>query len=78
MTTTIQINERGTLTIPKILRKRLGFEGGGLVLVEESGDGLVIRPAVTFPYEIYSNERIAEFDKEDEELNRHLKKKEQR
>lgn len=75
MTATIQINQRGTLTLPKELRKRLGLEKGGIVMAEESNDGVVLKPAVAFPVELYSESRIKEFAKEDEKLLAHLKKK---
>lgn len=75
MTATIQINQRGTLTLPKELRKRLGLEKGGVVIAEESSDGVILKPAVAFPIEMYSDSRIKDFEKEDEKLMVHLKKK---
>ncbi len=75
MLTAIQMNQRGTLTLPKGLRKRLGLEKGGMVMAEESAEGIVLKPAVAFPIEIYSDGRIAEFEKEEEKLARRLKKR---
>jgi len=75
MTTTIQINTRGTLTLPKPMRQALGLTKGGVVVAETSIDGIVLKPSVTFPIEIYTDERIAEFDKAELELTRHLKQK---
>lgn len=75
MTTTIQISTRGTLTLPKPLRQALGLAKGGLVVAETSADGVVLKPSVTFPIEVYSDERIAEFDAAEIELTRHLKRK---
>jgi len=43
------------------LRKRYGLEEGREVLVEETAEGLLLRPAVTLPIEIYSPERRAAF-----------------
>ena len=34
---------------------------GSLVIAEERGDGILIRPAVALPVEHYSPERVAEF-----------------
>ena len=76
--TTIQVNERGSLTLPKSLRKALGIERGGVVMVELSGGGLVLKPAVSFPIELYSNERVEEFDKADRELGQYLESKRKR
>jgi len=75
MNATIQINSRGTLTIPKALRKTFGLDKGGSVYAENTKDGIVLRPAVTFPIEIYSDERVKEFDESDLELERLLGKK---
>ncbi len=65
MSTIVQINPRGTLTIPKELRVKFGL--GGLAILEETPEGLVLRPAVTYPLEIYTEERIAEFQRLNEE-----------
>ena len=54
MTKIININARGTLTLPKEARLELGLSGAGQVVVESTGDGLLLRPGVTFPIEIYS------------------------
>ena len=75
MNTTIQINSRGTLTLPKVLRRTLGLDRGGVVVAEIAKQGVLLRPSVTFPIEIYTDERVAEFDAADKELGRHLKRK---
>jgi bifunctional DNA-binding transcriptional regulator/antitoxin component of YhaV-PrlF toxin-antitoxin module len=76
--TTIQVNERGSLTLPKSLRKKLGIERGGVVIAELSTEGLVLKPAVSFSIELYSDERLEEFDKADRELGQYLKSKRKR
>lgn len=78
MVTTIQINERGNLTLPKTLRKMLGIERGGVVMAESSAGGVLIKPAVAFPIEIYDNDRVAEFDQAEAELSKHLARKGQK
>lgn len=64
----ININGRGTLTLPKAMRKRLGLNGEGQVLAEETPEGVVLKPGAAFPIEIYSDERIAEFDRNIEQV----------
>ena len=59
----ININERGTLTLPKLLRQRLGVNGGGQVIAEETREGILLRSGVTFPMEFYTEKRLAEFDR---------------
>ena len=70
--TTIQINKRSTLTLPKEFRKMLGLENGGVVMAESSEKGLLLKPALAFPIELYSDSRVAEFDEEDKALGRYL------
>ena len=66
MTKIISINGRGTLTLPKDLRERLGIQTRGQVVVEETSKGLLLRPGVTVPVEIYSAQRLAEFKRNNE------------
>jgi AbrB family looped-hinge helix DNA binding protein len=56
-----KVGKRGTVVIPAKLRKRFGIFEGSLIIVEETGEGILIRPAVALPVESYSRERIAEF-----------------
>ena len=61
MSEVTRIGKRGTVVIPAPLRKRYGLEEGTEVLVEETVEGLLLRPAVTLPIEMYSKERRAAF-----------------
>ena len=67
MTKVIQINDRGTLTLPKEMRRRLGIERNAQVVAEETEEGILLRPGVTFPVELYSEKRVAEFRRNNEE-----------
>ena len=58
---TIQVGRRGTVVIPAAFRRRYGIEEGTLIVAEPREDGILLRPAVAVPVEIYSPERIAEF-----------------
>jgi len=64
MTATLQMGSRGTLTLPKKIREKFGLSGDSIVSVEDTEEGILIRPATVFPIEIYSEERIAEFDEQ--------------
>lgn len=64
MSTVVQINQRGTFTIPKELREKYGL--GRQAILEETPDGLVLRPAATYPVEIYTEDRLAEFQRMNE------------
>jgi bifunctional DNA-binding transcriptional regulator/antitoxin component of YhaV-PrlF toxin-antitoxin module len=39
----ININGRGTLTLPKLLRQRLGLKSAGQVVAEETREGILLR-----------------------------------
>ena len=67
MTKVININDRGTLTLPKEMRRRLGIERNAQVVAEETDEGILLRPGVTFPVELYSDKRLAEFRRNNEE-----------
>ncbi|MDE3099172.1 MAG: AbrB/MazE/SpoVT family DNA-binding domain-containing protein [Verrucomicrobiota bacterium] len=68
MTKVININARGTLTLPKEMRRRLGVSRNAQVVAEETDGGILLRPGVTFPVEVYSEERLAEFRRNNETL----------
>ena len=51
----------GRFKSPAALRERYGLEEGTEILVEETDEGLLLRPAVTLPIEMYSKERRAAF-----------------
>ncbi len=55
-----KVGKRGTVVIPVSLRGRYGIEEGTLVTVEAREEGVLIRPAVAMPVEIYTPERRAE------------------
>lgn len=55
------VGRRGTVVIPAALRRRFGIHEGDTVIAEERPDGVLIRPAVVMPVEMYSVERRAEF-----------------
>ncbi len=67
MTKVININERGTLTLPIEMRRRLGVSSSSQVVAEETDDGILLRAGVTFPVEVYSDKRLAEFRRNNEE-----------
>jgi AbrB family looped-hinge helix DNA binding protein len=56
-----KVGKRGTIVLPAKLRRRFGIEEGSLVVAEEREEGVLIRPAVALPVEVYSPERRAEF-----------------
>lgn len=59
--TTIRVGTRGTVVIPASIRRSYRFEEGSLLIAEARPDGVLLRPVVALPVEIYSDERKAEF-----------------
>jgi len=55
------------MTLPKKLRTKLGLDKGGLVIAEETDQGIVLRAAAAYPIEIYTDERIREFEEDEAE-----------
>lgn len=68
----VTINSRGTITIPARLREAFGLKADDELIIEDTDAGLLLRPAVSVPIELYSEERIAEFGQDEDELGRLL------
>lgn len=75
MKTTLTITERGVITLPAKLRQAMGLAANDQLIAETTPDGLLLKPAVTLPIELYSDERLREFDDAEAELAAVLKKK---
>ena len=66
MANTLIVSERGQITLPAAIRKRLGLKGGGALILEERNSELVLKPAAVMEVEIYDDEQIAQWDKDDQ------------
>ncbi len=75
MKATLTITSRGVVTLPAKLRKALGLNADDQLIAETTSEGLLLRPAVTLPIEIYSERRIREFDEAEAELGKVLRRK---
>jgi len=58
---TTKVGKRGAVVIPSSLRRKYGLEEGSMVIAEGRAEGVLLRPMVTFPLEVYTPERKAEF-----------------
>ncbi len=65
MRESVIVSNRGQITLPAKIRKRLGIRAGGLILLEERGEEVVLRPAAVVEIETYSDHQIAKWDKAD-------------
>ena len=68
----ITIGRRGAVTLPAKLRKRYGLDQNDKLIVEETDQGILLRPAVSMPVEMYSEERIAEFQQDEKAIGEML------
>ncbi|HXN15733.1 MAG TPA: AbrB/MazE/SpoVT family DNA-binding domain-containing protein [Usitatibacter sp.] len=78
MKATITITSRGVITLPTRLRDALGLKADDLLIAEITSDGILLRPAVTLPIEIYSSKRVREFDESEADLAKVLARRKKR
>ena len=69
MRVTLSVSGRGLIALPAAMRKAAGIRPQDNLIAETTSEGILLRPAVTLPVEIYTRERIAEFDAGDSELS---------
>ena len=75
MKTTLTVTSRGVVTLPAKLRQALGLKADDQLIAETTPEGLLLRPAITLPVEIYSESRVREFDAAEAELAKVLARK---
>lgn len=68
MQATLSVSGRGLIALPAAMRKAAGIRPQDILIAETTAEGILLRPAVTLPVEIYSPERIADFDAAESEL----------
>ena len=58
-----KIGKKGQLTIPRSVLKAAGIVEESRVVLEATPDGaIVLRPVAVYPIEMYSEERVREFE----------------
>ena len=75
MKTTLTVTSRGVVTLPAKLRRALGLKADDQLIAETTAEGLLLRPAVTLPVELYSDKRVREFDEAEAELGKFLRRR---
>jgi antitoxin PrlF len=75
MKATVTLSNRGVVSLPAKLRRALGLKPDDQLIAETTPEGLLLRPAVTLPVEIYTEKRIREFDQAEAELEASLRRK---
>jgi bifunctional DNA-binding transcriptional regulator/antitoxin component of YhaV-PrlF toxin-antitoxin module len=75
MKATLQVTERGVVSLPAKMRSLLGICGKDVLVAETTPEGILLRPTITLPLELYTPGRIKEFDVEEAALAKVLKRK---
>ena len=57
----IQLSPRGQLTLPAEVRRALGLRSGDAFRVSSKEGSVVLEPVAVTPTELYTDERLAEF-----------------
>jgi AbrB family looped-hinge helix DNA binding protein len=71
----VKLGKKGQVTIPKAILQAIGLVDEAPLLVETSADGaIVLRPAAVYPIEIYSEQRIEEFERDNDATDATLDK----
>jgi AbrB family looped-hinge helix DNA binding protein len=72
MKANVTITSRGVITLPAKLRQALGLKAEDHLIAETTPEGLLLRPAVTLPVELYTPARVREFEAAEQELAEYL------
>ncbi len=64
----LTMNSRGVVTLPAKLRQAMGLKADDPLIAETTPQGLLLRPAITLPLEMYTDQRLAEFEQAEAEL----------
>lgn len=63
------------IALPAEMRRKAGILPQDNLIAETTPEGILLRPALTLPVEIYTPERVAEFDAAESELAQELAKR---
>jgi AbrB family looped-hinge helix DNA binding protein len=75
MKANVTITSRGVITLPAKIRQALGLKADDHLIAETTPEGLLLRPALTMPVEMYTDARVREFDAAEQELAQYLAQK---
>jgi AbrB family looped-hinge helix DNA binding protein len=75
MKSTLTLNSGGDITLPAKMREAIGLKPDDMLIAELTSEGILLRPAMTVPIEIYTPRRLREFDEAERDLAKVLSKK---
>ncbi|WP_035272698.1 AbrB/MazE/SpoVT family DNA-binding domain-containing protein [Desulfonatronum thiodismutans] len=62
---TLVVSKRGQVTLPAVLRKRMGIVAGGVLIAEERQGNIILRPAAVMEIDTYTENDISQWIAED-------------
>ena len=65
MNETLVVSSRGQVTLPAVVRKRLGIKTGDVLILEDRGGEIVLKPGVVIETQYYRDQEIAQWDDAD-------------
>ena len=65
MPQTLVVSSRGQITLPASTRKRFGIKGGDVVILEDRGNEIALKPGMVLEVQQYSDDQIAQWDADD-------------
>ena len=65
MPQTLGASSRGQITLPATIRKRFGLKDGDVVILEDRGSEIVLKPSMVLDVRHYSDDQIAQWDADD-------------
>ena len=66
MDETLVVSRRGQITLPALIRRRLGIKAGDVIIVEDRGHEVLLKPRTAIEVETYSDGQIAKWGTDDQ------------
>lgn len=76
--TTLVLGARGNLVIPRAMRGALGLDPGGSLIAQLTPEGVLLRPAITFPMSEAKVRQVRAAGFAEDPLDRFLRKRRRR
>ncbi len=65
MNETLVVSSRGQITLPAAIRKRLGIKSGDVVMLQDRGNEIVLKPGIALEVQQYTDEQMTQWNRED-------------
>lgn len=65
MNETLVVSSRGQITLPAAIRKRLGIKSGDVVMLQDRGNEIVLKPGIALEVQQYTDGQMTQWDRED-------------